>query len=449
MPAMPSLKKLAIRGTIWTLAGYGGSQLLRLGGNVILTRLLVPEMFGLMALVSTFITALVQFSDLGVLPSIIRSPRWNDPTLINTAWTLQVMRGFGLWLASFVIAWPVAQFYGEPQLFWILPVIGSTQVMDGFASTSPALLNRQLELGKLTRYRFGIQVIGLTIMIVWAYWRQTIWALLGGMLISSFVQMIWSHRLVPDLPSRFTWNKEAFKEIFSFGKWVFLSTMMFFLASQSDRLILGKLFSLKMLGVYTVAFTLSEVPRQLIIMISQQVIFPLVSQQTHLSRPQLHAKLIQKRRLILIGFAFLVAILTSFGDLIILGLYDRRYADGAWMFSLLAIGIWPTVLTYPMSSFLNALGTPQYLATGNLFRFLFIILLLPYGFHQLGALGAIIVIALNDLPTYGVIIYGLWREKLLCLVQDFQATLLWLGLLVIFLAIRVEMGLKLPITGFF
>ena len=442
---MPSLKKVAIRGTLWIFIGYGVSQMLRLVSNVILTRLLVPEFFGLMALVNTFMTGLTLFSDFGVAPSIIRSPRWNDPTLINTGWTLQVIRGFVLWLASLVIAWPVAQVYGEPQLLWILPTVGLTAIMVGFSSTSLVTLSRQLEIGKLTRFSFSIQTLSITVMIVWAYFRQTIWALIGGVLGSNLLKMVWSHRLVPELPNRFTWDKEAFQEIFSFGRWVFVSTLMSFLAAQSDRLILGKLFSLEMLGVYTIALTLSEVPRQLVLNIGQQVIFPIVSQQAHLPRQSLRAKIVQKRNLVLIGFAILIAVLVSFGDLIISVLYDERYVQGTWMFSLLAIGVWPAILIEPMSRSLNALGKPQYLGFGHFFRFMFIVLLLPYGFYQMGVLGALVVIALNDLPTYGVILYGLYREKLSCLVQDIQATLLLIGLISILVLIRLQLGIAMPI----
>lgn len=84
---MSSLKKLAIRGMVWTVAGYGASQILRLGSNLILTRLLFPELFGLMTLVNIFITGLHLFSDIGVGPSIIQNKRGDDPVFLNTAWT--------------------------------------------------------------------------------------------------------------------------------------------------------------------------------------------------------------------------------------------------------------------------------------------------------------------------------------------------------------------------
>lgn len=443
---MSSLKKLATRGAIWTILGYGSSQLLRLGSNIILTRLLVPEFFGLMALVNTFIIGLNLFSDLGIEPSIIRSQRWREPILLNTAWTLQVIRGWVLWLASIAIAFPVAQFYKDSRLFWIIPIVGLTTAINGFTSTSLAVLRRELQLGKLIRFDLVTQIISLVILIVWSYLTKSIWALIGGSLIGSLIKTFWSHRLVPEIDNNFAWNRESLSEIVAFGRWVFISTLMYFLASQSDRLILGKLFSLSMLGVYIIAFTLSEIPRAIIQNLSQQIIFPLISQRIHLSREELKKKILKKRELLLIISACLVAVLMSFGDLLILSLYDERYAQAAWMFFFLAMGIWPATLTEPMARCLNALDRPYYLAIGNCLRFLFIIILMPYGFNKLGELGAIIIVALNDLPTYTVINYGLWREKLICINQDVRATGIFIFFTVLFLFIRLSLGIELPFS---
>ena len=99
-----SIKKQAVRGTVWTIVGYGGSQGLRFVGNLILTRLLMPELFGLMALVNTFRIGLSLFSDIGIDPSIIRSQRSSDPDFLNTAWTLQMLRGCWIWLGCWLIA---------------------------------------------------------------------------------------------------------------------------------------------------------------------------------------------------------------------------------------------------------------------------------------------------------------------------------------------------------
>ncbi|NJK38156.1 MAG: oligosaccharide flippase family protein [Oscillatoriales cyanobacterium SM2_3_0] len=444
---MPSLKNQAIRGTIWTLAGYGGGQTLRLGGNLLLTRLLVPELFGLMALVQTFIIGLTLFSDIGIRPAIIRSSRWQDEKFLNTAWTMQVIRGCWIWLGCLLVAWPVAKFYGDDRLIWLLPLVGLTALISGFNSTSLAVLNRKMEVGKLTRFEAIAQAVTLLVMVVWAYFRPSIWALVIGNLVGSVLKLVWSHRIDPDISNRFAWEKSSLRELVSFGQWIFISTAMTFVATQADRLILGRLFSLEFLGIYTVAFTFADLPRQIAQKVASQVVFPVISRYTHLDRSELRLKVLRKRRFLLLGLASLVALLASFGDLLVLTLYDERYQQASWMLPVLALGLWPFLLSATIDKTLFAIGKPKFVALGNFLKFLYMIILLPLAYKEFGVLGAVVVVTFNDLPFYAAVNYGLWREKLGGTQQDIAATLLLCGLTLTIWGIRYTMGFGLPIDN--
>ena len=444
-----SLKKLAIRGATWTIFGYGTSQILRLGSNLILTRLLVPELLGLMALVNVFIIGLNLFSDIGIGPSIIQNKRGEDPDFLNTAWTIQVIRGFGLWLGCLVIAWPVSQFYGESQLLWLIPIVGLTTIIQGFNSTALFTLNRQMVFGKLTMFNLGSQIVSLTVMIVWAWLNQTVWALVGGMLVGSLLKMLWSHRLNPEKPNRFAWNREIVREITSFGKWIFISTAVTFLGTQTDRIIFGKLLSFNMLGIYTVALTFASLPQEVIGRVSSQVMFPLVSRLSHLPRERLRAQILNKRRIILTGIGFVVIVFACFGDLLILNLYDERYIQATWMLPILALGIWPNLLFETSRQSLVAIGKPQYQAYGQFAKCIHMCISLPLGFYSFGVLGFIMMVALNDIGLYGVVSYGLWKEKLSCFQQDIKATAIILIVLASVLTGRFVLGLGFPISEMF
>ena len=442
---MASLNTLAIRGTLWTILGYGSSQALRLAGNLVLTRLLLPEMFGLMALVNTFIIGLNLFSDIGLGPSIIQNKRGDDPSFLNTAWTIQVIRGLGLWFCCCLMALPVSRFYGDPQLLWLLPLVGLSTIISGFNATALFTLNRKMELGKLTRFEFIVQGIGLAVMILWAVFNPTIWALVVGNWVLSLVKMLWSHFLVAEPRNRFTWNPTALQDIAHFGRWIFVSTAMTFLATQADRLILGKLFSLTLLGIYTVAFTFAELPRHILNRVNGKVMFPIIAQQIDLPRAELRAKLLQKRSLLVIALALVLALMISFGDWIILFLYDDRYRAGAWMLPILAAGLWLPTLALTIDPVLYALGKPQLIAIGNFAKFAYMLICIPLGFYTLGILGAVIVVAANDLPYYLAVSYGVWRENLSGFRQDLGSTLLLLGVVTVLIAVRWSLGLGLPI----
>ena len=277
-------KKLAIKGAFWTIASYGSSQIIRFGSNLILTRLLVPELFGLVGLAYVFITGVNLFSDIGLGPSIIQNKRGEEPEFLNTAWTMQVIRSFIIWLCLILVTIPVANFYQEPRLLWLMPVIGVNTIIGGFKSTATASLERKMEVKKVVIFELGTQIVSTTVMIVWAWFDRSIWAIIAGGFTAALLELVWSHFLIPGKSNRFAWDKEAVKEIFSYGKWIFLSTALFFLCSQADRLILGKIFTLTMLGIYGIAFTLGDMPRQIIIAVSGRVIFPSISMLADLPR---------------------------------------------------------------------------------------------------------------------------------------------------------------------
>ncbi|MEC9372779.1 MAG: oligosaccharide flippase family protein, partial [Planctomycetota bacterium] len=117
------LTRRVIHASMWTIGGYAGAQALRLISNLILTRLLLPEHFGLMLIVMVFLQGLQMFSDIGLSPAVVKSDHGDDPVFLNTAWTMQVIRGALLWAAATALAWPAALIYGEEQLTELLALV--------------------------------------------------------------------------------------------------------------------------------------------------------------------------------------------------------------------------------------------------------------------------------------------------------------------------------------
>jgi O-antigen/teichoic acid export membrane protein len=444
---MTTLKKLAIRGAIWTIAGYGTNQLLRFGSNLILTRLLVPEYFGVMAVVNTLRIGIELFSDLGITQSIVNNKRGDEPAFLNTAWTIQVIRGCVLWLFCLLITLPAANLYNDHRLLWLIPIVGLSTIFDGFSSTSIHSLYRRMELGKITLFQLILQVLGLFTLIVWCWFSPSILALGVGVVLGAIYRTVGSFWLIPGYTNRFAWERDAVNEIMSFGRWMFLATSVTFLNEQADRLILAKLLSFQLLGVYTIAYTLAGIPREIIKHLSYRVIFPTISNLLDLPRSSLRAKIIRQRRLILMGFAILIAVLVTVGDLVIAVLYDKRYVEATWMMPILSCGIWFSVLFYTTSPALLAIGKPLYSAQSNLAGFVMIGLGLPLAFYRFGTVGAIIVIALSDMPLYIVNLYGLGREQLSCITQDIQSTAFFIGVLALLLIFRNSLGFGLPIQA--
>jgi O-antigen/teichoic acid export membrane protein len=440
-----ALKQRAISGVFWSVGIYGIATLIRLGSSLIMTRLLFPELFGLMNLVYIFIVGVHLFSDVGSGPTIIRSERGDDPELLNNVWTIQVIRGCLLWLGCLALAVPAAHFYGEPKIAWLLPIAGLTCISGGLHSTSGFTLTRQMDFGKMSRFELQNQIIGTGLLITLAWFNRNIWTLVIGYVLSDVIQTVRSHFLIPNYRNRFAWNWSIVKEMSTFGRWILLSTMLTFLAGQVDRMLMGKVVSWQFLGIYGVVLAISEMPRSIIERVAAQVIFPAVSQLIDLPRLILRQKLLYNRRTVLRAMALGLALLVCFGDVLVAIMYDQRYTSGSWMLPLLALGIWPNVLFQTLYPMLLAVRKPQYQTWGNVGKFLFTGIGIPLAFSQLGEVGVILVMALNDLPLYGAIAYGLWREQMTSVQQDIGMSALFLSVLAAFLSLRYLIGFGLPI----
>src|SRR4051794_30378113 len=145
-----TLKQMATHGSLWIIAGYGTSQVLRFGSNLVLAKLLFPQAFGLMAIVNGIMQGLVMLSDVGIGQSIIRHSRRDDPEFYNTAWTLQIVRGMFLTLLGIALAWPLGHFYHEPFLTRFIAVVSLTTLISGFNSTKIFTANRDMQLARIT-----------------------------------------------------------------------------------------------------------------------------------------------------------------------------------------------------------------------------------------------------------------------------------------------------------
>jgi O-antigen/teichoic acid export membrane protein len=412
-----SLRARTIKGTVWTTAGYGTAQVIRLGVNLILTRLLVPQMFGLMTLVNIFIQGLQGFSDVGIGPAIIQSKRGDDPAFLNTAWTIQVLRGFALGAISAAIAWPVAKLYGEPQLVSLLPAAGLAAVIAGFNSTALFTLNRHLDVFKLTMQSLVGQVAGAVVMVVLAKIYPSVWALLAGNLAAAVAVLVLSHFLLPGTRNRFQWDRSAYAEMISFGRWIFVSTVLTFLALQADRLIFGKLISLTDLGVYGVAAMMAALPTQALLKLGGVVVFPAYS-RAKAGGSNFQDVFDRVRLPLLAGAALVTTALVAGGQQLIEFLYDPRYHRAGWMLQLLAVSGWFQVMQVTNGSALLALGAPRSVAVGNMVKLATMVIFVPLGFWWKGLLGGILGIILSDVLKYVASVYLVARHGLHMLGKD-------------------------------
>lgn len=442
-PARGMLELMAMRATFWTVMEYACSMVLRVVNSLVLTRLLMPESFGLMALVMTLIVGVSMMSDVGLGPSVIRSPRGDDPVLLNTVWTLQVLRGVGIFIVILILTWPMALMYHESRLLLLLPALGLNVVISSFYSANMLSMSRHMHVRRLFLVDTSTQIVGMLITVGCALVYPSVWALVIGSTLTTICRLGLSYyqRLIPGMRNSFCWDKESVHSLVHFGKWILLSTAFYFFASQADRLILGKLISFSLLGVYSIAYTVSDIPRQVINAFSQKVGYPFIAKMAHLPATEFTRIFLWYRfRVLLVGGAML-SLMVYLGGYLVTVMYDSRYHAASWMVPILGLGLWHTLLYATTMPALLSLGKSKYQAIGNGFYCIVVLAAIPLGFHFFGMLGAVVAVAAGDLPFYIVSVTGASRECVSTWRQDLQAT----GIFLSFLA--MGLGLRILIAG--
>lgn len=380
-----------------------------------MTRLLVPEMYGVMAIAMMVMTGLAMFSDLGLRQNIVQSRRGNDSTYLNTAWTIQVIRAVLLWLLALCVALlvftanrvglaPKASVYADPNLPYVIAVVSISTVITGFQSTKLAEASRRLSLGRITQIELAAQIVGLICMIGWVSIDRSIWALVAGSICGAAVTTVLSHIWLPGVANRWHWDRSAVHEIIHFGKWMFLSSILGFFANSSDRMLLGGLVDSTTLGIYVIAFTMYGSIAQILNKIISDVSFSAFSEVARERSVDLKRSLYRFHVVTASFTYFCSGILIVFGDTLIRLLYDRRYAQAGWMVEILAVGLLAVPFNLPIYCLL-ARGLPSIFTGLIAIRVAVTIVLIPLGFHFFGVPGALWAIVISQLSILPPTIY--------------------------------------------
>jgi O-antigen/teichoic acid export membrane protein len=437
--ATPSAGSLARRSAKWILAGQVASQGLRLVTSVVLARLLFPEAFGLMAVVAAFLFGLQMFSDVGVGPSIVQSERGDDPAFLRTAWTIQVLRGAAVAAGAVALSWPVAAFYGEPQLRPLLAVSGLRALVQGFQSVAGFRLQRRLTLGPVVRLEVVAQVVQAVVTVAWALVHRSVWALVGGMLVGSAVSTVLGHLWLPAFRHRFHWDRDAARRLSRFGRWIFLSSVLAWIALQTDRILLGRFLGLATLGVYSVALRFTEALGGLQARLTHSVMFPLFSTAARSDPAALADRYYRVRRRVDPLLLPLSALLAVGGDWVVDLLYDPRYEAAGWMLRVVAVHVALSFVVGTHETLLTSLGESRYGFFHNLTKTIWMTVGVPLSWALWGLQGVLWCVASVELSAVPVLSRALARRGLLRVPAELRTAALWAGGVALGLALRAAL----------
>ena len=356
---MSSLKQQSYKAFAWDFAGRIGGQTVGFIISIFLARLLVPDDFGMLAMVNVVIALSASLMDMGLGGAIIQRREVNDAHY-GSVFFFNITVGVLLSAILFFAAPLVGAFYHNEQLVNITRAMSALFVLSSIGNVIRIKLRKELQYGVPTQSALIGALVSGAVGVFMAFKGFGVWSLVTQSLLGSIVGNIWLFYRVKWRPKLlFQW--QALRDLWGFGFRMFISGILDSVFSNADSIIIGKLFTPATLGYYYRARSLNNYVMQYSSGSLMSVLFPAFSKmQDDIERFRSTAfkgyHLINFLAFMLTGLFFVTG-----EDLIIL-MFGSQWQPSVSMFHLIII----IAFGFPLSSILvNILS-----ASGNSRAFL-------------------------------------------------------------------------------
>ncbi|WP_305172855.1 oligosaccharide flippase family protein [Sphingomonas aurea] len=407
-------------------------NLLRIVSSMTLTRLLTAEAFAVMAVITSVLVTIGLVSDIGISAFIVRHEQSAEREFRDEVWTLRLIRGVMLSVATAALSIPFSNLMGRPELYLVIAVAGLTSVLDGLGSLAPFVALRSRRLRRLTAIDVGSQIIGLVMSITLAVWLRSYWAMILANLVGQALGVVFSYIFYEDSYQRWRFSRERAAELWRFSRFITGSTILTLIITQGDKLILTRALPLHTLGLYVIAAGLAAVPASLIGAYASKVTYPLLAEVRREAPETMAYQFYHHRLAPALCYAFAAGGLIGFGPTLIAVLYDPRYLGAGAFLQILAISSFFTMGTCMANEVMIALGHARFTFFTNVVRLTYLLVGGAVGWFALGPIGIVWAVGTVELVAQLFGWFTLRRHALL--------DLRWEGLILILAVAGVGTG---------
>lgn len=398
---MASLSNKIAVGAAWMIGMRLAVRSIGLVSTLILLRLLEPRDFGIVAMVTAVIAAIDALRMFGFDIALIQNQH-AGPDEYNTVWTMDLIFGLASGLIIGLVAQPAAAFYSEPALVPLFYVLAAANVIFGLRNVGIVDFRKHLQFDREFLFSVSIKVAGFIVTVGLAFWLRSYWALVIGMATTTVVNVVLSYAMHPYRPRL---SLVAVRSLFRFSKWIFLNNMSIFIRLRGPDFIIGKLSGTRGLGLFTLAYEISNLPTSELVAPINRALLPgfsrISSDIERSGRAFVRAAAVVA--LFSLPMAFGIAATAELIGTVILG---EKWLDAVPLLKILALSGAITAILSPIASALISLGRPGVVATVSFCNAVVLIptlIFLTYRYGVYGAAVAVLIVSLVFVPVYFIV----------------------------------------------
>lgn len=396
-----SLKDRTISGMIWAAIYKFGVLGISFSVNLVLARLLTPYEFGIIGMILVFTVISEAIVDGGFASALIqkRNPTQADYSTIFY-WNLLI--SIFLYIGLYFAAPFIEQFYKMQGLKDVLRVLGIIIVINSFNIIQFTRLRKNLNFKSIAKVNISAVIISSTVAIILALNGYGVWSLVVKMICISIIQSLWLWIAAKWSPS-FIFSFHSFKELFGFGSFVLLSSILDRLYSNIQSLVIGRAFSPVELGYFTQARKLEHIPVKGLSTVVDQVTYPLYSNINDNKERVKNAVRKSLKSITYLNFPLMILLILVAEPLITI-LYSDKWIQSIPYFQILCVGGMVWTLNTTSVNIIKSMGRSDLFFFIQLLSKFLGICLMIFGLKY-GILGFIWSVALSGYLIYGIYTY--------------------------------------------
>ncbi len=362
----PSFRHRIKSGVAWIFGSSLARHALRVVSSMILTRLLAPDSFGLIATAALLPVAIEMCSDFGVRHAIVHNPNGSTRRYLDVAWTLIAFRGFVVAAVVLAMAAPFAAVCDDERVFALTCVSAITPALFGLCSPGRLRWSREMRQDLLAKLDLYVDVARLPINVACVLLVPSAMGLAIASVAAECVRVPLSYVMAPDRPT-WTWDRAIVRELGNFGRFVFASSLLGFLAARLDVFFVARFLGMEQAGIYYIAQALASPVEAMVTQMLGGLLFPMLSRLQH-DPDEVRRRMWQALRLMLgVGVPLTAAgILVS--PFVVELLYDPRYAPAVPPLQALLVAAYLSCLGTTFTCALLASGRPYWGTLATLAR---------------------------------------------------------------------------------
>lgn len=379
------------------------STLVRFLSNLIVVYVLSPKDFSISGMLVSIIYVFSLVSDSGVRPFLLRYKKKITKPLIDTIWSVQIIRGFVLATILFLSSEKIAELVSIAELSEVLKVCCFLFLLDGFKSLANILCERENRIAKPLFIELLSLVTSKVILILCAFYFESYWAFVIGIYIEYFLNSVLSYVAFGRMSRSFSITLKYVSELWSLTRVIVPSSILTIIILQSDKFVLSNYLTTAQLGAYFLALSISRISETIVVRYCRRVLMPFMALNR---RAQLAgdggANVYNKKTPLVAAFSILIVASIFLSPWAVNLIYPSEFAEAGLILSCLLIHSFLLCFSTPSENWLLVLEYNAIVLQNNIARVVWIAMMIIPAYSLFGALG--VVIAYSTRETIPIIL---------------------------------------------